>query len=146
MKKLLIAALLVATFATSAFAKAPTNVNYAALKNFNVEFKHASDVSWTSSADYVKATFVYDEQRMEAYYTLAGEKIGIAKGVTVDELPIKAKRAFAKKFSGYDVKESILFEGTEENAYFLSAENEKESLIVKVYDNGETSIFRKIKK
>ena len=146
MKKLLMAALLVATLATSAFAKATTTVNYAALKNFNIEFRHASDVSWSSTENYIKASFVYDNEKIEAFYTLDGDKIGTTKGISVDQLPVKAKRAFAKSFGGYDVKQGILFEGVEENAYFLSAENEKESLIVKVYETGATSVYKKTMK
>jgi len=146
MKKLLIAVLIVTTLATSAFAKAPTTVNYVAVKNFNIEFRHASDVKWSSTENYIKASFVYGNERMEAFYTLDGEKIGTTTGISLEQLPVKAKRAFAKNYSGYEVKQGILFEGVEENAYFLSAENEKESLIVKVYDNGSTSVDRKIEK
>lgn len=143
MKKLLIAVLIATTLATSTFAKAPTTVNYAAVKNFNIEFRHASDVSWSSTENYIKASFVYDHERMEAFYTHDGEKIGTATGISPDQLPVKAKRAFAKNYSGYDVKQGILFEGVEENAYFFSAENEKESVIVKVYDNGSTSVYKR---
>jgi len=49
-------------------------------------------------------------------------------------------RAFAKKFEGYTVKEAIYFEGTEESAYFISAQNEKGSVIFKVEDNGSVSM------
>lgn len=145
MKKLLMATLIVATFVTSAFA-IPTKVHYLARKNFSNEFKTASDISWTSTADYIKATFVFDNQKIEAFYAPDGEKIGTSRGISIDELPLKAKRAFAKKYDSYTVKEAILFEGTEENAYFINAENETENVIVKVYDDGSVSIFKKTKK
>lgn len=145
MKKIFIAALLVATFAASAFANA-TKVNYLALKSFGAEFKNASEISWTSNVNFIRATFVCEDQRMEAFYTPAGEKIGVSRGISVDELPVKAKRAFAKKYDKYNVKEAILFEGVEENAYYISADNETENVIVKVFDDGSVSVFKKTKK
>ncbi|MCW3114555.1 MAG: hypothetical protein JWR18_2951 [Segetibacter sp.] len=145
MKKLLIAALIVASFVTSAFAE-PAKINALALKSFTVEYKKASDVSWTTPGEFVKASFVFDNQRMEAFYTLTGEKIGTSVGVSLDELPTKAKRAFAKKYSSYTVRESILFEGMEDNAYFIAAENDAEKVIVKVYDDGQLYLYKKTKK
>jgi hypothetical protein len=145
MKKLLLATMVVVTFATTAFAE-PTKVNYLALKNFTSEFKKASDVSWSTAGEFVKATFVADNQRMEAFYTSEGEKIGTSRGISIDELPLKAKRAFAKKYESYNVKESILFEGTDENAYFIKAENDAEEVIVKVSEGGSVSVFKRNKK
>ena len=63
----------------------------------------------------------------------------LIRAVTLDELPIRAKRDFAKKYNGYTVKEAILFEGTMESAYYISAEDEKGSVILKVEDSGYIS-------
>jgi hypothetical protein len=146
MKKSLMAALIVTTFVTSAFAKDPAKINYLALRSFNVEFKAASNVTWSSAPDFVKATFTLDNQKMEAFYNADGEKIATSSSISLDELPLKAKRAFAKKYDSYNVKEAILFEGIEESAYFISAENETENVIVKVHDNGVVSVFKRSKK
>src|SRR3954462_2825832 len=110
MKKLLMATLIVAALAASAFAKEPSAKSYKAEKSFIAEFTEASDVSWTTAGAFLKASFVYDKQRMEAFYTEEGEKIGTSRGIPLDLLPVKAKRAFAKKFEGYEIKESIAFE------------------------------------
>src|SRR4051794_17268265 len=111
MKKLLLAIVIVATFVTSAFATEVTKVSYRTQRSFETEFDGASDVSWSSTANYVKANFVYEDKRMEAFYNSDGEKIGTTKAIAPDLLPVKAKRAFAKKYSGYEVKESIVFNG-----------------------------------
>lgn len=145
MKKLFISALLAVLFVSSAFAN-PTKVSHTILRSFSTEFNNASDVSWTATADFVKANFLFEDQRMEAFYTPTGEKIGVSRGISVDELPLKAKRTFAKKYEGYTVKQSVLFEGVEENAYFIDAENETEKVIVKVFDDGSLSVFKKTKK
>lgn len=146
MKKLLFTALLAVTVAVSAFASGTDKVNYAAVSNFKASFKHISDVSWTATKDYVKATFVLNNVRTEALYTPEGEFIGTNTAINLDELPVKAKRSFAKKFDGYTVKEAIHFEGNDEEAYFISAENEKEAVILKVNDSNHISVMKLTKK
>ncbi len=146
MKKLFFTALLAAAVAASAFAADADKVNFVAVNHFKTSFKHASDVSWTSANNYVKATFVLNNIRTEALYTPEGDFIGTNTAIILDILPVRAKRTFAKKFDGYTVKEAIRFEGNEEGAYFISAENEKEAVIIKVNDNGQVSIMKSTKK
>ena len=72
-----------------------------------------------------------------------GKFIGTNQAITLEDLPVNAKRAFAKKYEGYTVKEAIRFEGSQESAYYISAENEKGSVILKVDDYGLISTARK---
>jgi hypothetical protein len=145
MKKLLFAALLVVTLGTSAFA-GPKKVSSFAQRNFQTEFTQASDISWTAGDEYAKATFTLNNVRMEAFYNPDGEIIGTSKAITLDQIPVSAKRNFAKKFGNYDVKQAIRFEGTDEAAYFISAENEKEAVVIKVTDRNDISTFSRTKK
>lgn len=144
MKKLFFAALLAIAVASSAFAGS-TNVNVKVLNNFKTTFAKASEISWTSTDDYAKAVFTIDNVKMEAFFNIDGELIGTSKNITLDELPVNAKRTFAKRFSGYTVKETIHFDGADESAYYISADNASESVIVKVARN-EVSTFKKTKK
>lgn len=146
MKKLFFTTFLAATVAVSAFATDTNEINAVAVNNFEVAFKQASDVSWAANKDYIKATFVLSNIRMEALYNFDGDLIGTVKGITPEELPVNAKRAFAKKYEGYTVKEAIRFEGNEEGAYFISAENEKELVVLKVNDNSNVSVMKSRKK
>ena len=123
MKKLFISALLSVTVAISSFAAVGNKVNYAAVNNFASQFKGVSDVQWTSAETYTKATFVLNNLRTEALYTPAGEFIGTNQAISLGELPVVAKRAFAKKYDGYTVQEAISFERPEESAYYISAQN-----------------------
>lgn len=83
---------------------------------------------------------------MEAYYSRTGEMIGTSKGITLDQLPVRAKRSFAKKYGNYNVIEAIRFEGAEEGAYYICSQNEKETIVVKVSDNDQLSVIKKTKK
>lgn len=142
MKKLFIAALLAVTVSASAFANANTTL---AAGSFKSEFRNASNVTWVTTADYTKASFTMDNQRMEAFYNADGEKIGTSKSVNLEELPLAAKRQFAKKYDGYTVKEAIRFTGTEESAYYISAQGEKGSVILKIEDNSNMTVLKSSK-
>jgi hypothetical protein len=141
MRKLFISALFALSIAVSSFAAG--NETSTARNNFASQFKKVSDVEWTSGENYTKATFVLNNVRTEALYSEAGEFIGTNQAVTIEELPVNAKRAFAKKFDGYTVKEAIRFEGIDESAYFISAQSEKGSVILKVADNGSITTVKK---
>ena len=143
MKKLFISGLLMIAVAASSFAATGNEVSFATRSNFTSQFKHISEVEWKSGENYTKATFVLNGVRTEALYDEAGEFIGTNQAISLDELPVKAKRAFAKKYDGYTVKEAIRFEGIQEDAYYINAENEKGSVILKVEDNGAISTVRK---
>ena len=143
MKKLFISALLAITVAASSFAAGENTVNLATLKNFKAEFKKASDVQWSSAENYTMATFTLNNVRTQALYTPEGEFIGTNQAITLEELPVRAKREFAKKYDGYTVKEAIRFEGSKESAYYISAENEKGAVILKVEDSGSMSTVKK---
>lgn len=145
MKKLFIAALLTVTVATTAFSADEKKISGKIMDNFNSEFAEANNVKWTLKQNYVKASFVMDGQKTDAFYDLNGESIGLSRNITLESLPVNSKRIFAKKYSEYTVKEAIKFEGVSETAYFISAENEKVSLILKVTDAG-VSVFKKTNK
>src|SRR3954471_2269867 len=139
MKKLFITGLLAVTVALSSFAAEGNKVNFSVLNSFKSQFKNVSEVEWTSGENYSKATFVLNNVRTEALYSDAGEFIGTNQAVTLEALPVSAKRAFAKKYSDYTVKEAIRFEGAQESAYYISAENAKGPVVLKVEDSGSIS-------
>ncbi len=146
MKNLITAALLFITITASAFTPDPGNINAAALRNFEIEFQNASNVVWTERREYIKASFMLGKEKMEAIFNFDGDIIATCKSISLDDLPVKAKRNFAKKLDGYTVTEAIRFEGVDEGAFYISAENQKEAVVVKVADTNHVSVFKKTKK
>ena len=145
MKKLFITALLAISVAAGAFA-APTKVSSAILANFNAVFKKAGNVSWLITADYSRAAFTSDNKKMEVFYNYNGDIMGTSKNISLNELPVNSKRQFAKLFAGYNVKEAIRFDGFDETSYYISGENKKESVILKVNDRYQVSVFKRTRK
>ncbi|HEX8461930.1 MAG TPA: hypothetical protein VF623_10890 [Segetibacter sp.] len=146
MKKLFIIALLALSIGSSAFANTTAAISKTVINRFYAEYKDASNVSWSTTGNYAKASFTVDNKKMEAYYNTNGEVVATSTNISLDELPVNAKRTFAKKFAGYTVKEAIRFEGAEESGYYISAENDKLSIILKVNENNQVGIFKTTKK
>lgn len=145
MKKLLFTTLIAIAFVTSSFAKDVNKVSNRTLANFQSEFIEADNVVWTAKPGYTKANFVLNNVKMEAFYDHLGNMIGSSRGISLNDLPTNAKRVFAKKYAGYTVKEAIQFDTMDETAYFISAENDAQEVILKVC-NGMISVFRKTSK
>jgi hypothetical protein len=142
MKKLFIAALLTVAVATSGFSSDDKKVNNQIRQNFHSEFSDADNVTWSVKSSYIKASFEIDGQKADAFYDFNGECIGSSRPITLENLPVQAKRTFAKKYADYVVKEALKFECNNETAYFISAENEKHSVILKVTGGG-VSVYKK---
>jgi hypothetical protein len=119
------------------------NVNSAIISSFASRFDRAENVSWTSTEGFVKASFTLGNKSMAAYYEKDASFIGTSSLITLDQLPIRAKRSFAKRYSDYTIKDAIRFDASDETAYYVTAENEARSLILKVSAQGSVSIFFK---
>jgi hypothetical protein len=146
MRKFFTAVLISASLVSSAFAADATGVNSKAVNRFRSEFKSAEGVTWTNFDQLTKASFILDNERMEVYYSADGELVGTAKGSTIDNLPTNAKRSFVKKYDGYTVKEVVRFEGQDGNVFYISAENEKNTVILKVDEHDQLYTFKKTNK
>lgn len=140
MKKLFIAALVTLTISTSAFAQEVNEIDQKAVQNFESSFGGASKVEWTSKDNFTKASFLQDEQKVEVFYNPEGDLIATTKQVKMEELPTFVKRTFTKKYSDYIIKDAFKLKAEDETNYFVSAENNKESLVLKVAQ-GSVSVY-----
>jgi hypothetical protein len=146
MKNLILSALLTVAVASSAFATGESKISYFVLNSFKNDFKDVTDVTWTLKTGLAEATFIYNNRKMDVFYNPNGTLFAVSKSVELDELPVNAKRQFAKRYEGYTVKEAIQYDGSEEKNYYISAENEKESVIIKIDKDEQLSVFKKVKK
>lgn len=145
MKKVILSAIMATLLITSSFASGNKKVNSTITENFKKQFKTADDVSWTVKNDFVKASFEKDGKAQVAFYNFNGELLSTSTPINIDDLPAAIKRAFAKKYDAYVVKEAVKMENDEETAYYLSVENDEETLILKA-NNNNLSIFKVTKK
>lgn len=145
MKKIFFSALIAVSVATSAFAT-DTNVSTFARNSFQTEFSGATNVAWSSIGDYAQVSFTLDGKTNVAFFRPDGSIVAVTNIITADQLPVKAKRVLAKEYCGYLLKEALRFENDDEVAYFISAETDKEAVILKISETGSISTFRKTTK
>jgi hypothetical protein len=145
MKKLFFAALVAVSVSASAFAQDVNQIDEKAVENFESAFAGASNVEWMSKEKFSKASFKQNEQKIEVFYDSEGEFIATTKQIKMDEVPTFAKRTFAKNYADYTVKEAFKFQADDEEAYYISAENEKEIVVVKV-NGGSFSTYSRTAK
>ena len=145
MKKLFIASLMVISVFTSAFAAEDITTGSSATYMFNTNFKGATNITWTTKGDFTKAAFTKDNQKMEAFFNSNGDLISTSTSVTINDLPTSAKRTLAKNYATYTISEAISLDYMDETSYYVSATNGKESKIIKIAANGESSIFDTVK-
>jgi Flp pilus assembly protein TadD len=149
MKKLqTILAALTLLVATSAFAaNGPEKVNAAVKKSFTQQFSTASNVNWEKTDDFYFAYFTMNNKEVSAAYNEQGELIGTSKIIAAAELPMAIGVAISQKYNGYTVGKTateIHFDG--QTAYYITVQNEKQTLKLKCLANGDISTESKIKK
>lgn len=71
----------------SAFA-GDVNVNQKVLDAFKTEFATAKEVEWSVGSNYYKATFVYNDKYVFAYYNEIGDLLAITRYLSPVDLPL----------------------------------------------------------
>ncbi|MBN8837532.1 MAG: hypothetical protein J0I09_09750 [Sphingobacteriia bacterium] len=148
MKKLIMAAIIAIAVTTSAFAAHET-VSYRILSQFRTDFSDATNVSWKVGKDFVKATFVLEDEKIEAFYNNAGELVATSKAIDFNKLPKKALRVIGEKypFPPYELKEAIEMTTADSGKeYYVSFTTQKESIVLKVDMYGTVSEFKRSEK
>lgn len=104
-KTLLILSLFVTTAIQTVQAAGPDPTSEEAKASFKKEFPGAEIINWSSAGDLLKAVFIYDGYRSEAYFTEEGELKGSARNIFYAQLPLAVTRAIEKRYEKPDVME-----------------------------------------
>ena len=141
MKKLFIAAMLVAGIGASAFAYDGTKVNFKVKNSFEREFIGAKNVSWTVGANFTKASFLMEEDKVEAFYSVEGESLGYTRQIEFKKLPLNAIQRIRKDYPTYQPTETIEYIQSDNKNYYVSLKDGNKQLIVEVSSFGSINKF-----
>jgi len=134
-------------------------VSYQTHEAFMRDFKDVSDATWKVSPLFQEATFQQNGSTVTAYYDFDSELVGTTTLKAFDDIPAKAKAFIEKHYAGYTPGEVVLFDDNEandtdmelyntifddEDNYFVSMKNDKESIVLKVNTNGAVTYFKKL--
>ena len=137
MKKFLIAALIVVSFATSAFAS--NNASSKALVHLEANYSAAKNVSWTITDEFEKASFTIGNEKNDVYYTVYGDFFGSSKTMAFDKLPKSALEIITTEytFPDYQLTDCIEFTDSDNNkSFYVSFDINNETIILSISTSG----------
>jgi hypothetical protein len=144
MKKTLLAlVVLISSLAVNAAGK---NVNEKVLNAFKTEFTTASQVEWSTGPNYYKASFVFNDKHVFAFYNAEGRLLGLTRNITTSELPLKLQADLKKNYDTYWI--SDLFEAAREEgtSYYLTLEDADTRLVLRASADNSWTVYEKTKK
>jgi Protein of unknown function (DUF2874). len=144
MKKILVT-LAIAFSSIAAFA-GEENVSTAVLNAFNREFTGVKNVQWTSSEEFVKASFEFNGQFVNAFYQHNGELIAMTRNISSLELPISLQANLKNQYSGYWISELFEYSTHGGTTYYITLENADSKKVLKSDESGKWETYRKTAK
>lgn len=146
MKRIITLALVLTTFAATAFADNVTAINQKVISTFNKTFQLAEDVSWEIKSNLYKATFTNNGKKMFAYYNAAGELVAVSRNLGRDQIPLSLSMELGQKLN--DAWLTNLFEvsANGETAYYATIESATHITIYKTAGTAGWMVFKKDRK
>ena len=132
--------------AAVSFAYPSERVSPKVLASFKSEFTSATDVQWESGANYFKATFSMNEQRVFAYYDMEGQLMSTARYISSFQLPLNLFSKLKNEYSNYWVSDLLEINNSEGLHYYITLETADTKLILRSSNGGDWNTFSKNKK
>ena len=135
------------------------NPSYRSREAFMRDFPGAINVNWRVTGLFEEATFDSNGITMTAFYDAGNELVGTTTEKTFTDIPMKAQEHIKKFYSDYRPFDVVMFDDNENNEtdmvlynsvfedednYFVCLKNDKETIILKVNRDGDTSFFKKL--
>ncbi len=129
MKKIIVT-LAVALSTMCSFA-GEVKVSSRVLDAFNSNFASAKEVSWTATNSYYKASFVFNDQYVFAFYGTDGELMGLTRYISSVDLPITLQAGLKKDYSNYWITDLFEVSNNEGTGYYITLENADSKVVLK---------------
>ncbi len=133
-------------FTTLFAAPVPANINRKVQSTFTEKFSDASNVQWTNQENYIKASFMLNEQIMFAFFDPSGEFMGVSRNILSRELPINLQSQLKKEMGDGWITEVLEFATENETSYYTTIEKPNQQISLKATDFTSWEVIRKVKK
>ena len=145
MKKVLLVLGLVATMGVCS-AYPSERVSQKVLASFKTEFTTAQNVEWETGANYFRAAFTMNEQRIFAFYNVEGELLSIARYISSIQLPVNLFSDLKNNYSKYWISDLFEVSNSEGLHYYVTLETADSKLVMHSGNGGSWSTYSKNKK
>ena len=141
MKKIIL--MLAITISSFAAFAGEEKVNSKVLNAFSREFTGAKDVKWTTNKTFYKASFVFNDQYVYAFYQLDGELMAMTRNISSLGLPVKLQTGLKKNYEGYWISELFEVSNSEGTKYYITMEKADSKIVLKSSGDGSWNVFKK---
>ena len=125
MKKTFLAATLaLLMIASTTFANGVTPPEKV-VSGLHQDFSNVTDIQWKATANFYKASFIQDNKAFEAFYSFDGERIGLSRNLTIDQLPMNLIKEAKLKGGSSQVSELFELQTDRGTEYFITFKNDK---------------------
>ena len=160
MKKVILTIATAALFSVTVFAadggkkgnEASANVSYSVVQEFNTDFAGAQNVTWTVNRNCQKADFIENGAHRTAFYTPAGDFLGVTQTVSYNAIPAKSQKLIADQYKGYTPASVIVYQANEAvnsdidpTSYFVDLKSSTHEVLVRVTNTGSLDFFKQVK-
>lgn len=145
-KRIVSAAIMLLIITSAAFAGEVEIANPKVITSFQKEFVKASDVLWSKTNGFYKATFKMNDFIMYALYNEDGSLAGAYRSIVSSQLPIGLQTDLKNQFSDYWITDLNEYSNNEGAGYYVSIENADQILIMKSANAIDWQVIKRIKK
>jgi hypothetical protein len=160
MKKVILTIATAALFSVNVFAAdggkkgndASANVSYSVAQEFSADFAGAQNVVWTVNKNCQKAAFTENGVKKTAFYSPAGDFMGVTQVVGYNAIPAASQKLIAEHYKGYTPGNVIVYQANEAyngtidpTSYFVDLKNDAHEVLVRVTETGSLEFFKQVK-
>jgi len=148
MKKIITSLVLSLAVLTQASASDGGKIQTRLIKSLEKQFAGALNVKWEAitKENIYHARFVYNNERLSAFFEPNGRIIGIGRYIEVKNMPLLVTQNINNQYPKYQIQDAIEYTSDGETSYVISISNESSRVVLRAYSNGSSSIFKKEKK
>ena len=147
MKKIIATLAVIFSLTTSAtYAYDGLSVSTAVLKSFSKEFKGARNASWEALSDGLyKVTFNYETKDVQAFFDENGNVVATGSKISEEQLPFLVSKSLKSNYEGFNKSEIIEYTMNGETQYLITVNDGKKAEILKISNQGDIAVYRKVK-
>jgi hypothetical protein len=143
MKKIfLAAALMMCTGLTAVFAGVP-EINAKVMAAFKNQFSSATETEWSTGSDYYKASFLYNNNYVNAYYSLEGDFLATLRNISSVDLPVMLQASIKNDYADFWVSDLYEMSKQEGTSYYITLENADQKVVLKSSNGGAWTQHKK---
>ncbi|MDP4264707.1 MAG: hypothetical protein Q8941_19425 [Bacteroidota bacterium] len=113
------------------------------LDAFKTEFGSAKEVAWTEGSNFYKASFIFNDQHVSAFYSAEGELMAVTRYISSLDLPISLQADLKKGYNQYWISDLFEMSNNDTTSYYITLENADTKIILKATAGEKWSVYRK---